>query len=75
LGDVPDGDPYLYLVFKVNKAGRYVRHPKLSTSTNNIGKLVVNAQSGNVPVHGKTFPMQKTGLPIVLLALAILMVL
>ena len=81
LGDVPVRDPYLYMVVKVTKAGKYVIHPSLSTSTydpnldENIGTLVINAQSGNVPVHGKTVPMQKTGLPIGLLALAILMVL
>ena len=82
LGDVVVGDPYLYLTVNVIKAGKYVIHPTLSTSTydpnlqENIGTLVINAQSKNVRVnaYGITVGQQKTGSSITALVLAALLV-
>ncbi len=78
IGNVPVGDPYLYLVVKVLKSGKFVFKPLLSTDTydpniaDNTGILVVNAQSSNNNHH--KVPMQHTGIPIGGLLIAILAV-
>ena len=78
IGNVPVGDPYLYLVVKVLKSGKFVFKPHLSTETydpnlvDNTGILVVNAQSSNNNHH--KIPMQHTGIPIGALLIAILAV-
>ncbi|MDP3622660.1 MAG: Ig-like domain repeat protein [Methanobacteriaceae archaeon] len=78
IGNVPVGDPYLYLVVKVLKSGKFVFKPHLSTDTydpnlvDNTGILVVNAQSSNNNHH--KVPMQHTGIPIGGLLIAILAV-
>ncbi|MDI6644773.1 MAG: Ig-like domain repeat protein [Methanobacteriaceae archaeon] len=78
IGDVPVGDPYLYLRVKVLKAGRYVFKPQITTDTydpnidENIEILVINAKSKHHSGH--KVPMQKTGVPIWSLILAVLLV-
>jgi len=73
LGDVPVGDPYLFLDVKVLRTGKFVFKPHVSTITydpdllNNIGTLTINAQE-------KTVPMQPTGIPMGIFALAVLMI-
>jgi uncharacterized repeat protein (TIGR01451 family) len=78
IGNVPVGDPYLYLVLRVLESGRYVLQPILSTDTydpnlnSNIEALIINAQSGSD--NGHRVPMQNTGMPIWLLLMAIMVV-
>ena len=78
IGDVPVVDPYLYMKVKVLKAGRYVFKPQITTDTydpnidENIEILVVNAKSKHHGGH--KVPMQKTGVPIWSLILAVLLV-
>lgn len=86
LGDVPVGDPYLRVLAEILSAGTYTIQPILNTLTydpdiaSNTQTIVVNAQ-GNTPEHNpvkaviKTVAMQETGVPISMIALAILMVL
>ncbi len=82
IGDVPVGDPYMWLSLRVAKSGHYLINPVLITSTydptlnidtqsitiNAAAKTTINAAS-------KTIPLQKTGLPLAGLVLAILAVL
>jgi uncharacterized repeat protein (TIGR01451 family) len=78
IGNVPVGDPYLYLVLRVLESGRYVLQPILSTDTydpnlnSNIEAVIINAQSGSDNGHG--VPMQNTGMPIWGLLMAIMVV-
>ncbi|GAB4315475.1 MAG: hypothetical protein Kow0019_15630 [Methanobacteriaceae archaeon] len=84
IGDVPVGDPYLWLDLKILKPGTYQVNPQLSTSTydptidENTESITVNAAEKPgprpEPVNGKSVPMQKTGTPIAILVLAVLMV-
>ncbi len=87
VGDVQVGDPYLYLNLKAVKDGHYVIIPVITTTTydpnleNSITPLHINVTSdnggnnGGNKVHAKTIPLQKTGLPVAGLIVAILMVL
>ncbi|GAB4315467.1 MAG: hypothetical protein Kow0019_15620 [Methanobacteriaceae archaeon] len=87
IGDVPVGDPYLWLDLKILKAGTYQINPRLSTSTydptiaENTESITVNAAEKPgpgpkpKPDTGKSVPMQKTGTPLAVLLLALLMVL
>ena len=78
IGNVPVGDPYLYLVVKVLESGKYILQPILSTDTydpnlnSNIEAVIINAQSGSD--NGDRVPMQNTGMPIWLLLMAIMVV-
>jgi uncharacterized repeat protein (TIGR01451 family)/fimbrial isopeptide formation D2 family protein len=84
LGDVPVGDPYMWISVRVLKEGNYLIKPTLNTETYdpNLGlniqfaNICADASPEPVPpvVHGKTIPLQKTGLPIGFLVTAILMV-
>ncbi|NYB52644.1 MAG: SBBP repeat-containing protein, partial [Methanobacteriaceae archaeon] len=85
INDVPVGDPYLWLDLKYLKPGTYQINPRLSTTTydptidENTESITVNAAEKigprSEPVNGKTVPMQKTGTPLTILVLAVLMVL
>jgi len=85
IGDVPVRDPYMWLELKILRTGTYLINPKLSTKTydptlnENTKTLTVNAVIKPTPeppkVHGKTVGMQTTGIPLVALVLAVLMVL
>jgi uncharacterized repeat protein (TIGR01451 family)/fimbrial isopeptide formation D2 family protein len=84
LGDVPVGDPYMWISVRVLKEGNYLIKPNLNTETYdpNLGlniqfaNICAEASPEPVPpvVHGKTIPLEKTGLPIGFLVTAILMV-
>ncbi|HOI41203.1 MAG TPA: DUF11 domain-containing protein [Methanobacterium sp.] len=85
IGDVPVGDPYMWLSLRVASAGTYLINPLLSTSTydptlnQNTQSLTVNAAtvtSTSVQAASSTnsVGMQTTGSPIVPLALAVLSV-
>jgi uncharacterized repeat protein (TIGR01451 family) len=95
IGDVPVGDPYMWLSLKVTSAGRHLINPLLSTSTydptinSNTQSLTFNAAAtqGNntknntntntnntVNAATNTVSMQETGIPLVTLVLAILMI-
>ena len=86
IGDVPVGDPYMWLSLKVTSAGRYLINPTLSTSTydptinTNTQRLTVNAaatpnnNNNTVNAATNTVTMQETGMPLVSLVLAILMI-
>jgi uncharacterized repeat protein (TIGR01451 family) len=78
LTNVPVGDPYLYISGHVNKPGTYVFSSSISSETYNINSqgvtpITINAVS-EVKAASKTIPLQKTGLPISGLILAILAV-
>ncbi len=78
LTSVPVGDPYLYISGYVNKPGVYVFGSSISSETYNINSegvtsVTINAVS-QVKAASKTVPMQRTGLPVNYLILAILMV-
>ena len=90
LGNVPVGDPYLNVLTEILKAGTYTIKPLLTTLTydpnlvNSIQTIVVNAQSnttnttnitGNQTANTiNTIGMQKTGIPLNYLIMAILIV-
>ncbi len=77
IGDVPVGDPYMWLSLRVAQSGHYLINPVLSTSTYD-PTLNVDTQSITVnaatKAAAKTIPMQETGLPIAGLLLAIMAV-
>lgn len=78
IGDVPVGDPYLYMKVKVLKSGTYIFRPQITTDTydptidKNIQSVVINAQSKHHGGH--KVPMHKTGVPIWSLILALVFV-
>ncbi len=92
IGDVPVGDPYMWLSLKVLSSGTYIINPLLSTSTydptlnSNTQSLTFNAAAtpGNntnnntnnntVNAATNTVTMQETGIPIILLIMALFMV-
>ncbi len=89
IGDVPVGDPYMWLSLKVTSAGSYLINPLLSTSTydptlnTNTQSLTVNAvatpnnntnNNNTVSAATNTVTMQETGIPLIVLVLAILMI-
>jgi uncharacterized repeat protein (TIGR01451 family) len=83
LGDVPVGDPYMWISVRVLKEGNYLIKPILNTETYD-PDLIYNVGFANIcvekpepvppVVHGKTIPLQETGLPISFLVAAVLMV-
>jgi len=82
IGDVPVGDPYMLLSLRIAQPGHHIINPVLSTSTydptinSNTESITVNAleKSNTVKAASKTIPLQKTGLPLVGILLAILAV-
>ncbi len=79
LNNVPVGDPYLYISGWSNHAGTFVFSSSITSDTYNINTegvtpITINAVN-EVKAASKTIPMQKTGLPIAGLILAILAVL
>ena len=90
IGDVPVGDPYMWISLRVAQSGHYLINPVLITSTYD-PTINVDTQSITVIASGpnnpdtptnptkvnaasKTIPLQKTGLPLAGLVLAILAV-
>ena len=84
IGEVPVGDPYLWLSLRVTQAGQYLINPTLTTSTydptlnTNTQSLTVNAaaeepETVNAQTETKTIGMQKTGMPVNYLILALLL--
>jgi uncharacterized repeat protein (TIGR01451 family) len=88
IGDVPVGDPYMWLSLKVTSAGRYLINPLLSTSTydptlnSNTQRLAFNAaatpnnntNNNTVNAATNTVTMQETGIPLIVLIMALFMV-
>jgi len=90
IGDVPVGDPYMWLSLKVLSSGTYLINPTLSTSTYdptlnaNTQSLSVNAAAtpndnnntnNTVNAATNTVSMQETGIPLIVLIMALFMVL
>ena len=83
LGDVKVGDPILKLNVKALRAGTFLISSKLVSSTTSRQQVIVSVVTvkahkkahNKVKPHGKTVPMQKTGIPIGALILAGLMIL
>ncbi|HEX3013691.1 MAG TPA: tandem-95 repeat protein, partial [Methanobacterium sp.] len=89
LDSVPVGDPYLYLTVKAADGGTYKITPSTTSATYNMnsgnsGIIIINVQpnnsnsnSGNTvnAASKTTIGLQKTGLPLNYLILAVLMVL
>lgn len=78
LTNVPVGDPYLHISGYVNNPGTYIFSSSISSETYNINSqgvtpITINAVS-EVKAASKTIPLQKTGLPVSELILAILAV-
>ena len=81
IGDVPVGDPYMWLSLRVAQSGHYLINPVLITSTYDptisidTQSITVNAAAKTtVNAASKTIPLQKTGLPLAGFVLAILAV-
>ena len=86
IGDVPVGDPYMWISLRVAQPGQYLINPALSTSTYNstinvqsikihaTAQTNVNTLVNAATVTTKTIGMQKTGIPLPGLVLAILAV-
>jgi uncharacterized repeat protein (TIGR01451 family) len=81
LGDVPVGDPYMWLSLRIVEAGQYLLNPTLSTSTfdptlnSNLQSININAQEETTVRAAGTIGMQTTGAPLSGIAIAILLVL
>ncbi|MGF7117585.1 PKD domain-containing protein [Methanobacterium oryzae] len=79
LGDVVVGDPYLWLDLNVLSAGSFNIDPTVTVSGQNIASdgnidsLLISVPT-TVNAATETVPMQKTGIPIAGLAMALLMV-
>ena len=83
IGDVPVGDPKLFLNAKVLHAGNYTLQPTITTATydpnihSNIGSITINVSNNTTNptkpvVNAETIPMQPTGTPVIPLLLGIL---
>jgi len=90
IGDVPVGDPYLYLTLKPTRLGQYIFNYLITTATYdpNIGqqitKLTLQIKTPNnqqkktnktSSLNRQNIPMQKTGAPLVALFLALIFIL
>ena len=86
LNSVPVGDPYLFLSVKATNGGTYTITPKITSSTYNLdtgsnGAITMQVQSSNssttnsTVISALTTSMQKTGLPLNYIILAVLIVL
>ena len=86
LDEVPVGDPYLYLTVKALESGEIVITNEITSDTYNTSSntstvninILPTSNGGNDPnntVQAATIPMQKTGVQLAGMVLAILMVL
>lgn len=79
LGTVPVGDPYLWLSLRIVRAGNYLLNPVLSTTTydptlnSDTQSITINAATITQVNAQNTIGMQKTGLPLLPLIIAGLM--
>ncbi len=82
IGDVPVGDPYMWLSLKILRAGNYLINPQLSTSTydptlnTNTQSLTIHAAAATdntLNAATNTVNMQNTGTPLIALILALFM--
>lgn len=85
IGNVPVGDPYLYVTGRLTRAGSYVFSSFISSETYNLNTEgiipitinaanAVNVETALNEVNAATIEMQKTGVPFTGLILAILTV-
>jgi hypothetical protein len=81
LADVPVGDPYLYVTGKLTSAGSFIFDGSIVSETFNLNTegvtpLTVEAATATeVNAATKTVGMQKTGVPLAYLVLAVLLIL
>lgn len=82
LGDLPVIDPAMYITVRALNANDFVNSVELTTdsndpvNSNNIGTVTVNAAAATeVNAATKTIAMQKTGVPLAYLVLAVLLIL
>lgn len=81
IGDVPLGDPYMWLSLRIVEAGQYLLNPTLTTSTfdptlnSNLQSITINAQEETTVRAAGTISMQTTGAQLAGIAIAILLVL
>jgi uncharacterized repeat protein (TIGR01451 family) len=78
--DVPVGDPYLYVTGKLTGLGSYVFGGSILSETFNLNTegvtpVTVNVAEPEVKAATKTVAMQKTGVPLAYLVLAVLLML
>jgi len=79
LGTVPVGDPNLWLSLRIVRAGNYLLNPVLSTTTydptlnRDTQSITINAANAEVNAATQTVGMQQTGLPLLPLIIAGLM--
>jgi len=79
LGTVPVGDPNLWLSLRIVRAGNYLLNPVLSTTTydptlnRDTQSITINAANAEVNAATQTVGMQQTGLPLIPLIIAGLM--
>ncbi|MCK9150408.1 Ig-like domain repeat protein [Methanobacterium alcaliphilum] len=78
LGNVPVGDPWLYVIVKATQTGSFKIAPRVSTITYD-PNLKNSVQAVNINIvkpkaANGTVPMQSTGIPIHYLAMAMLLV-
>ncbi|PKL66706.1 MAG: hypothetical protein CVV28_09920 [Methanobacteriales archaeon HGW-Methanobacteriales-1] len=81
IGDVPVGDPYMWLSLKILRSGSYLINPTLSTTTYD---PTLNTDTQSITIHAtaatnnntqvKAVSMQHTGIPLIALILALFMV-
>lgn len=87
IGDVPVGDPYMWLSLKILRSGSFLINPQLSTSTYDptrntdtqsltihVSAATNNNTNNTVNAATNTVTMQHTGMPLMALILALLMV-
>ncbi|MDO9627291.1 MAG: hypothetical protein Q7I96_06685, partial [Methanobacteriaceae archaeon] len=87
IGDVPVGDPYMWLSLKILRAGSFLINPQLSTSTydptlnTDTQSLTIHASAATnnntnntINASNNTVTMQHTGMPLMALILALFMV-
>lgn len=89
IGEVPVGDPYMWLSLKILRSGSYLINPQLSTSafdqtlSNDTQSITIHAtaasnnstnSTNNTVNAASTVSMQNTGVPLAALVLALFMV-
>jgi uncharacterized repeat protein (TIGR01451 family) len=81
IGDVPVGDPYMYVTLKALQSGSFDNTARIVNETtydphpdNKSSSVTVTVNNPEVHAASNTVPMQNTGVPLVGLVLALLLV-
>ena len=86
LGDLPVGDPYAYIQFRVNRVGNFIMTPEITTASFNPNLnqkiqalfITVKSQNKTKTVNAskvKTVGMKNTGMPFYAIIITLLIVL